>query len=128
MVIDNFTGYMLGNTDSVLVSGDQWWPVDTDVFVCLTLNRAREILRQSHMGGNTAQPVWTTIYKVKARNLPCTRIKNGLVYTNSPTQIFVDRIVYYTGEPRVSEQDLLRNAAKLRTDFFKLVNNRHRGK
>lgn len=122
MLIKNLTGYMLCNTGNVLEHGDQWWPADTDVFVCLSLNRAREILKQSKY------PIWTTIYKVSARNLPCTRIENGLLYTNAPTNIFVDRAVYYAGEQHASSRALLQNAAKIRTDFFKLVNREHRGK
>ncbi len=114
MKVKNVTGYMLANNGAVLLRGDQWWPYDTEVFICLNLDKAKQII------GVSAE--WTTIYRVRAAELECSRIDGGLMYTNDASKIIVDAPVHYN-DRRLSETQLLARAASIRDDFMKLAFN-----
>lgn len=100
MLINDFTGYMLGGVEQIFVHGDQWYPTDSEVCVYLTKERACEILDNLQKHNTSLNHVLTTVYRVKAKRLHCARIKNGLVYVSNPSQIFVDAPVCYKNPNR----------------------------
>lgn len=122
MILENLNGYMLGNTGHVAMRGDQWLDTNAPVYVCNNLDTAKRILFNSHQCGGIATPVWTTIYRVYARNLPVDKIDGNLIYTTCPTKIFVDAPVFYCAPRRITESQLMANAQRIRADFARLVN------
>ena len=121
MIIKDMTGYMLSG-NGILKSGEQWWPHDTNVYVCLSLEKAQELLALSHDASLKHGTIWTTIYRVNAKNIDCNKIGNGLVWTNQPTKIIVDCPVYYRAPRMVSEGKLLQNAKRILPRYSRLMN------
>ncbi len=62
-------------------------------------------------------------YQVSGRNLVFEQANNGLLYTDVPTKIFVDRIAHRQSPQVVDEEFLLQNA-KRQSAFFDLVKER----
>lgn len=122
MILENLNGYMLGNAGHVATRGDQWWDTDEPVYVCNSLDAAKRILFNSHQYGGIVAPVWTTIYRVHARNLPVYKIDGDLIYTDRPTQIFVDAPVFYHAPCIITESQLMANARRMRAVFAHFIN------
>ena len=123
MKFRNMTGDMLGNERCEHRSGAPWandnyYPV----WICPTLRKALEILEASqnaHLDGNI---VWTTIYRVVARDIECELMKNGLWLTHTPTKIYVDEPVMYKNPNFfMTEEQLLSNANDIRMRFSKIT-------
>ena len=94
--------------------GAQWADHDVRVFVCATLDKAKKMLDKSQKCA-TLEPhcIWTRISKGSARNIVCEKTHDGLWYTNTPTKICVDGIVYQQEPSVITEADLLENARKV---------------
>lgn len=121
MKIKQLTGYMLGNDNHVVMPGEQWCPNPSCVWICRNLNVARAVLRASHKNRIYDIPVWTTIYRVRARNIPHDRMDNDFIYTDAADKIFVDAVVHYQEPPRITERQLLENAQRIRASFMKTM-------
>ena len=123
MTINQLTGFMLGTSKRRARKGEAWLPFDVDVYVCADMATAMELLTASQSGAVLEpNPVWTTIYRVKADDINCTKIESGLIWTNQPTKLIVDAPVYY-GTPRVlPESWLLKNAKNILPRMSMLMN------
>jgi hypothetical protein len=122
MKIANIVGYMLGNSNHVMARGDQWCDAGEQVYICTNKEVAKAILESSQIG--VGDIVWTTIYRVHARDIDIsayTDLRN-LAWTKEGNKIIVDKPVLYRSVQKMSEQHLLQNAARIRTDYFKLAN------
>lgn len=110
MKIKNMTGYMLGNDHRKYKIGDAWANHDSRVWVCPSADKAKQILQKSQ--ANTLEPccVWTTIYRVSARDIVCEKSSGGLWYTCTPTKICVERVVYAQNAHNIAETQLIQNA------------------
>lgn len=124
MKIKNFTGFMLGNENNMHQIGAPWMNYDARVWVCPNLAKAKKVLQESQQK-MCLEPgcVWTVIYQVSGRNLLFEQANNGLLYTDVPTKIFVDRIAHRQSPQVVGEEFLLQNA-KRQSAFFDLVKER----
>ena len=122
MKIKNMTGYMLGNRNNVHQVGDAWSNTDCRVWVCTSLDKAKQILFDSQEK-SCLDPhcVWTTIYQVSARNLVCEKTHNGMLYTNMPTKIVTDRVVFHKEARKNTDEELLVNARKYHGRFAELM-------
>ena len=122
MKVSNIVGYMLGNENHVVARGDQWCDAGEQVYICTNKEVAKAILESSQIEmGNI---IWTTIYRVHANDINIdayTDLRN-LAWTKEGNKIIVDRPVLYRSVQKMSEQHLLQNAARIRTDYFKLAN------
>lgn len=128
MKISNIVGYMLGNENHVVVRGDQWCDAGEQVYICTNKEAAQAILESSQMGiGNV---VWTTIYRVRANdiNINAYTHSRNLAWTKEGNKIIVDTPVLYRPLIKMSQAQLLQNAARIRADYFKLVNGPQKGK
>ena len=122
MKLKNMTGYMLGNPNAVHCVGDSWTNLDSRVWVCATLDKAKRVLFESQrMGGLEPHCVWTTIYQVSAQNIVCEKTHDGLWYTNMPTKIVVERVVYNKDVRRITDADLIVNARRIHGRFADLM-------
>lgn len=122
MKIKNMTGYMLGNPNNVHHIGDAWVMTDSRVWGCTSLDKAKRVLAESQrMGGLEPHCVWSTIYQVSAKNIECEKSSDGLWYTNTPTKIFVERIVYHKDTRQITDADLIVNARKIHGKFAQLM-------
>lgn len=127
MKISNIVGYMLGNENHVVVRGDQWCDAGEQVYICTNKEAAQAILESSQMGiGNV---VWTTIYRVRANdiNINAYTHSRNLAWTKEGNKIIVDTPVLYRPLIKMSQAQLLQNAARIRADYFKLVNGAQKG-
>ena len=122
MKLRNLTGYMLGNENNAHHVGDAWTGVDCRVWVCATLDKAKRILAESQRyGGLEPHCVWSTIYQVSGKNIVCEKTHDGLWYTNTPTKIMVDRIVYNKDVRQITDADLIVNARRQHGRFAQLM-------
>lgn len=118
----NMTGYMLGNPNNAHCVGDAWADADCRVWVCATLDKAKRILAESQsMCGLEPHCVWSTIYQVSAKNIVCEKTHDGLWYTNTPTKIMVDRVVYNKDVRQITDADLIVNARRQYGRFAQLM-------
>ena len=122
--IDNFTGYMLGNNLHQVAPGQQWWPVDTSVFVCLNIDAARDILEETQRFAHST--VWTTIYRVKALRVNYERIDGKLLWTRDASKLIVDATVFYKNVPQISDDVLLRRAHAIMPAYSRLIKSLNR--
>lgn len=124
MKIKNFTGYMLGNEHSLHQIGAPWMGFDAHVWACPNLAKAKKVLAESHRR-MCLEPhaVWTIVYQVSGRDMVFEQANNGLLYTETPTKLYVDRIVLNKQPDLISEEFLLRNAQQ-QSEFFDLVSRR----
>ena len=108
----NLTAYMLGNEKYDYTPGEQWWPFDTRVWLCQNMAIAEKILHKSQQ--QTDGAVWTDIYRVTAKDIICEQSNRGLLYTNTPTKIFVEKkVLCREPTPNFSEETLLKNAKQI---------------
>ena len=122
MKIKNMTGYMLGTSRNIRKPGAPWTGDNTPVWICPTLRKAVEILENSNraccLEGNV---VWTTVYRVVARDIVCVQMKNGLWFTETPTKIYVDSPVFSVNPLSLTEEQLLQNAKVIMPRMTKLT-------
>ena len=122
MKLKNMTGYMLGNPNNVHHVGDAWTNVDSRVWVCATLDKAKRVLAESQrIGALEPHCVWSTIYQVSARDIVCEKTHDGLLYTNTPTKITVKRVVYNKDMRQITDADLIVNARRQYGRFAQLM-------
>ena len=121
MKLKNMTGYMLGNPANVYSVGSAWANVDSRVWVCATLDKAKRVLRESQQNMIGPGCVWTTIYQVSAHDIVCEKTYDGLWYTNTPTKICVGRVVFHKDVRQITDADLLVNARKQHGQFARLM-------
>ncbi len=122
MKLKNMTGYMLGNSNCVHRVSEAWSNVDSRVWVCSTREKARQMLIESQrVGPLDPHCVWTTIYMVSAKDIVCEKTHDGFWYTNTPTKIFVDRVVYQKEVQQITDADLLVHARKAHGRFAELM-------
>lgn len=121
MKISNIVGYMLGNENHVVVRGDQWCDAGEQVYICANKEFAKAMLEASHNGlGNI---LWTTIYRVYAQDINVcggAGLKN-LLWTTEGNKIIVDAPVLYRPVQKKSQAQLLRNAQRISSDYFKIA-------
>lgn len=121
MKVKSLTGFMLGNERCAHHIGSVWADYDTRVWICPNLAKAEKVLQNSQQNRLEPATMWTTIYQIHAKDIVCEQSGNGLLYTNTPTKIIVDRIVAHH-EPRVmTEQELLNNVRSTRQKFMRLL-------
>ena len=108
MKLKNMTGYMLGNPANVNSVGCAWANVDSRVWVCATLDKAKRVLRESQQ--NMIGP-----------GCVCEKTYDGLWHTNTPTKICVDRVVFHKDVRQITDADLLVNARKQHGQFARLM-------
>ena len=126
MKIKNFTGFMLGNEHSVHQIGAPWMNYDAHVWVCQNLAKAKKVLAESQQRMNIEpHAIWTTIYQVSGHDMVFEQANNGLLYTETPTKLYVDRVVLRQPPKMIDEEFLLQNVQK-HAEFFDLVNRRVR--
>lgn len=111
MKVKNFTGFMLGNERSQHQIGLSWLNYDAHVWVCPNLSKAKKVLQESQKRMNLEpHAIWTTIYQVSGRDMVFEQGKDGLLYTDVPTKLYVDRIVLQQKPDVITEEFLLANA------------------
>ena len=117
---------MLGNSNHVVGRGEQWCDAGIRVFVCADQDTARAILDASQKESLEPHIVWTTIYRVQAKNINVDKFENDLMLTTQGDKIFVDGPVTYREPEIMTEQRLLQNARLIRPHFSRLMNNNKR--
>ena len=122
MKIKNFTGFMLGNENNMHQIGAQWMNYDARVWVCPNLAKAKKVLQESQQK-MCLEPgcVWTVIYQVSGRNLVFEQANNGLLYTDVPSKLYVNRVVWKK-RPELPTEEFLLNNAKKNSRLLGLVN------
>lgn len=118
--INNFTGYMLGNSRHQVAPGDKWWPYDTQVYVCLNMDKARQILEQSQFLADSV--VWTTIYRVAALSINYDYIKDNMLWTRDASKLLVEAPVFYKDVLHITDKELLNRARLLKPAYARLMN------
>ena len=123
------TGYMLGNENHIVLRGDQWSDAGEYLYICTNKEFAQTILEHSQQC--VLEPnniIWTTIYRVHANNINIDKYSHGnnLAWTAEGNKIIVDKPVFYRKAISQSEQRLLNNAIRIRSDFFKIFNNKNK--
>ena len=122
MKLKNMTGYMLGNPNNVHLVGDVWAMTNSRVWVCASLDKAKRVLAESQrVGCLDPNCVWSTIYQVSARDIVCEKTYDGLWYTNTPTKITVERVVYSKDVRQITDADLIVNARRKYGRFARLM-------
>lgn len=122
MKVKNLTGFMLGNERCSHVVGNAWTNADDcRVWICPNLSKATKILRQSQYSKLDPQQMWTTIYQVSAKDIVCEQSGNGLLYTNTPTKICIDRIVARYVPSELTQEQLLARARYMQQDMMNLI-------
>lgn len=121
MKLKNMMGFMLGNPSNVYSVGSAWADVDSRVWVCATLDKAKRVLQESQQNTIGMGCVWTTIYQVSAHDIVCEKTHDGLCYTNTPIKICVDRIVFHKDVRQITDADLLVNARRQHGQFARLM-------
>lgn len=117
---------MLGNSSHVVGRGEQWCDAGIQVFVCANQDTARAILDASQKESLEPHIVWTTVYRVQAKNINVDKFENDLMWTTQGDKIFVDGPVMYREPEIMTEQRLLQNARLIRPHFSRLINNNKR--
>ncbi len=112
---------MLGNERCVHRVGDAWIGVDCRVWICPNLAKAEKVLQNSQMNRLDPGEMWTTIYQVNARDIVCEQSGNGLLYTNTPTKIVVNRIVAHHMPRELTAEQILARARNVRREYMTLV-------
>lgn len=123
MLIKNFTGYVLSTDLRTYTPGLPWQTVDSRVWVCPTLEKAKKVLRESRYGLQIDPCIWTTIYQVSGKNVVFEKSKTGLLYTSMPTKLFINRVMCYEPIPELSKEQLLNRAKVYKKCFFELAVN-----
>ena len=122
MKVKNFTGFVLGNENAIHKIGAPWMECDVHVWVCPNLTKAKKILEESHkVGVLNPHPVWTTIYQVSGTDMVFEQANNGLLYTDVPSKLYVNRVVWKK-RPEVPTEEFLLNNAKKNSRLLDLVN------
>lgn len=114
----------MGNDRHQPAPGQPWWPYDTPVYVCLSIDKARQILEQSQFLSDSI--VWTTIYRVKAPCISYNHIDGNLLWTRDASKLIVDAPVYYSDVPHISDAVLLNRARLIMPRLAKLINRREK--
>lgn len=119
-IVKDFGGYMLADSTRHLQFGQSWWPYDTKVYVCPTLEQAKKILFEdldkTHI--EPERPL-TVIYRVFAPKINVVRGPDGYFWTNQATKLHAGDVVYTYTQPEISNEALLENAANIMTTFSK---------
>lgn len=124
MKVKNFTGFMLGNEGCVHQIGSQWLNYDAHIWVCPNLSKAKKVLQESQKRMNLEpHAIWTTIYQVSGRDMVFEQGKDGLLYTDAPTKLFVERVALRQPVQTLDEEFLLQNA-KQQSVFFDVIRGR----
>lgn len=124
MKIKNFTGFMLGNENAVHKIGAPWMSFDSRVWVCPSLAKAKKVLEESQkIKILDPGPIWTTIYQVSGQDIVFEQANSGLLYTDVPTKLYVNRIVC-RHEPELITEDVLLKRAKCNFEFLEFINGR----
>ena len=121
MKVRNLTGFMLGNNHCMHAVGSTWAEHDCRVWICPNLAKAEKVLRQSQQNRLDPSCMWTTIYQVSAKDIVCEQSGNGLLYTNTPTKIFVNRVVAHHEPQVIDEQTLLERARHTQQEIMNLI-------
>lgn len=122
MKMDKLVGFMLTTNRQGVASGERWSEYDVPVYICATLDRAKQILENSHKKPLEPNTVWTTVYRVVANDIKIDRIENGLFWTHQARKIFADTPVFYK-EPRpITEAQLLCNAKRILPQMAIIMN------
>jgi len=121
MRIKNLTGFMLGNESCNRMVGSVWSDYDCRVWLCPNLAKAEKVLQQSQQERLDPSVMWTTIYQVSAKDIVCEQSGNGLLYTNTPTKIFVNRIVARHAPRDLTQEQLLARARHMQKDMMRLI-------
>ena len=122
MKVKNFTGFVLGNENAVPQIGAPWMKTDMHVWVCPNLAKAKKVLVESHkISVLDRHPVWTTIYQVSGTDMVFEQANNGLLYTDVPSKLYVNRVVWKK-RPEVPTEEFLLNNAKKNSRLLDLVN------
>ena len=121
MKVKHLTGFMLGNEHCVHRIGSTWSDYDCRVWMCPNLAKAEKILRKSQQEKLDPAVMWDTIYQVSAKDIVCEQSGNGLLYTNTPTKIFVERVVAHHMPPELTQEQLLTRARNMRQDMMGLI-------
>ena len=109
-------GYMLGNKSHVVVHGDQWCQPGIPVYICANKDTARAILEDSQKFAlEPNNIVWTTIYRVRAKDIEIDKYEHDLIWTHQGNKIIVEAPVFYRDAPKISEEYLLNNARQIRS-------------
>lgn len=120
----NFTGFILGNARHEYRPGMQWVEQDERLWVCPNLDTARRVLIESHKRlAVEHKPIWTTVYQVSGRDVVFEKGLNGLLYTDTPSKLFVERRVWVQMPKMITEEDLLANAGVIRNKLAKIWEN-----
>lgn len=115
---------MLGCDDVTKVIGGAWLNYDSRVWVCPNLNKAKQVLAESQKSLNVEpNPIWTIVYQVSGRDLVFEQAHNGLLYTNTPTKLFVERVVLRKPQKQICEEYLLNNANQIKNNLAKFWEN-----
>lgn len=111
---------MLGNSRHQVAPCDKWWPYDTQVYVCLDMDKARQILEQSQFLADSV--VWTTIYRVAALSINYDYIKDNMLWTRDASKLLVEVPVFYKDIPHISDKVLLNRARLMGPAYARLIN------
>ena len=117
----NMVGYMLGNPSVEHHVGCEWCKSDCRVWICPMRGIAERKLAESQSNYLKPGGVWTTIYQVSAKDIACERDCDGLLYTNTPTKIVVDRVVFHKDTRQITDADLIVKARKQHGKFARLM-------
>lgn len=117
----NMVGYMLGNPNVEHHVGCERCKSDCRVCICPTRGIAERKLAESQSNYLKPGGVWTTIYQVSAKDIACERGCDGLLYTNMPTGIVVDRVVFHKDTRQITDADLIVKARKQYGKFARLM-------
>lgn len=116
MKLKNMTGYMLGNPNNARCVGDTWTDADCRVWVCDGFWRNRSAC----VGWNLI--VYGQRYiKCQQKILFVKKTHDGLWYTNMPTKIMVERVVYHKDVRQITDADLIVNARRQHGRFAQLM-------
>ena len=126
MKVKNLTGFMLGNERCAHQIGGAWADYDTRVWICPNLPKAEKVLQNSQQNRLEPAMMWTTIYQIHAKDIVCEQSGNGLLYTNTPTKIIVDRIVAHHMPRELTREQLLARARDTRSRFTALIEDLNR--
>ena len=121
MKFRHLTGFMLGNNRCAHMVGECWSDSDCRVWLCPSLAKEEKVLQKSQMERLEPETMWTTIYQVSAKDIVCEQSGNGLLYTNTPSKIFVERIVAHHMPCEMTQDQLLARARNARHRFATLI-------
>ena len=120
MKIKNFTGFILGNEHNVYRVGMPWMNHNERLWVCPNLAKAKRMLMESQQRlAIEPRSIWTTVYQVSGHDVAFEQAGNGLLYTKTPTQLIIERIVMQKTPDVITEEYLAHNAATIIADLAK---------